>query len=320
MALSKPPTNRLSLTRKDRRKKGISSIISTVIITAALLIILVVASFVATNILSLQMADSEFEIAQSNMLLLDSVIQDVSLRPGAGGYVQFNQRTGGIGVAEQTDNIMVLAYPSQTAVTLKPNGFGAYSGWSVSTRWWNGNSVERYNLTSDEEPDTYLYTTTSEVESQNLQDPLPNLSGLTIGSVTFHVKARRGTGNGDCYIKIRLRTHDMDYENATAWKLSNSYKDFEVSYSKNPYTNSAWTSNEISDLQIGCCASTVALGARVDASEFYIVIDFPPPTPAIILDGSYGTTNFVYRASTGTSAAETVLRGTSDIKDRKSVV
>jgi len=112
MALSKISTNRLSPMRKGRRKKGISSIISTVIITAALLIILVIASFVATNILGLQMADSEFQQAQSNMLLLDSVIQDVSLRQGAGSYVQFNQITGGIGIAKDTTSTLTITGPS----------------------------------------------------------------------------------------------------------------------------------------------------------------------------------------------------------------
>ena len=81
--------------------------ITTVILTGILLIILVIASFVSLNILNAQMVSTEFEQAQLNMRLLDSTIQDVSLRPGAGGYVQFNEREGGIGIQPTTDSVSV---------------------------------------------------------------------------------------------------------------------------------------------------------------------------------------------------------------------
>jgi hypothetical protein len=117
MASSKKLINRHSLARKDRHDKGLSTVISTIIITAALLIILVIASFVATSILDLQMTDSEFQQAQSNMELLDSTIQDVSLRPGAGGYVQFNEREGGIGIATTTDSLSITIQDSSHQLT-----------------------------------------------------------------------------------------------------------------------------------------------------------------------------------------------------------
>ena len=55
------------------------------------------------------MTSTEFDQAKSNMLLLDSNVQDVSLRPGAGGYVQFNEREGGIGMATTTDSLSISA-------------------------------------------------------------------------------------------------------------------------------------------------------------------------------------------------------------------
>jgi len=79
-------------------KKAVSPVISTVIITATLLIILVVASSLAISMLEIQMQNSEFEQAKTAMLLLDRTIMDVSLRPGAASSVQFNQRSGGIGL------------------------------------------------------------------------------------------------------------------------------------------------------------------------------------------------------------------------------
>lgn len=81
-------------------KKGISPTISTVIITATLLVILLVASFFATNLLEIQVQNSEFEQAKTAILLLDKTIIDVALRQGAASSVQFSQRSGGIGIYE----------------------------------------------------------------------------------------------------------------------------------------------------------------------------------------------------------------------------
>ena len=110
----------ISRSKAAKSKRAISSVISTIILTGILLTILLVASFVSLNILSNQMASTEFDIAKSNMLLLDSTIQDVSLRPGAGGNVQFNERTGGIGLATTTDSLSITATDGQTSQSLPP--------------------------------------------------------------------------------------------------------------------------------------------------------------------------------------------------------
>jgi len=96
--------------------KGVSTIISTIIITGTLLIILVIASFVSANVLDMQIANTEFEQAKTNMLTLDETIQDVALRRGSGGYVQFNQRSGGIGINITTQKLTLYG-PAHVTVT-----------------------------------------------------------------------------------------------------------------------------------------------------------------------------------------------------------
>jgi len=103
-----------SLTKKPRSAKhglratrGLSPVISTIIITSVLLIILVSASFAATSILSAQIANTEFEQAKSNMQLLDETVQDVSLRPGSGSFVQFNNNEGGLGITQSDTSLMI---------------------------------------------------------------------------------------------------------------------------------------------------------------------------------------------------------------------
>ena len=99
-----------------KAKRAVSNTISTIILTGILFTVLVAAMFVATGILGAQLTSTEFNQAQSNMLLLDSTIQDTSLRPGAGGYVQFNEREGGIGLATTTtySNLVEFVYSGGT--------------------------------------------------------------------------------------------------------------------------------------------------------------------------------------------------------------
>ena len=135
-----------------RGRKGISPVVSTIIISAILLIILVIASFVSTNILEMQVTNSEFEQAKSSMLALNQVIQDVALRPGSGSYLQFNQRSGGIGVYDNQERLKV--YTSETELveeklTLRPNENGSYSDWSAF-----GPGVYHWDRTGDSNDNT----------------------------------------------------------------------------------------------------------------------------------------------------------------------
>lgn len=119
---------------ESKRIHGISPIITTIIISATLLVILVIASFVATNILELQVANAEFEQAKTNMLLLDEVVQDVALRRKSGGYVEMNQRSGGINVVTTSETLKVTdqfnetLYESPNLIILTYRGGSKVSG------------------------------------------------------------------------------------------------------------------------------------------------------------------------------------------------
>lgn len=99
----KPLKNRLG----GRSLSAVSPVISTVIISSALLIILVIASFISTNILEIQLSNTEFEQAKTSMLLLNKVIQDAALREGAVSSIRFSQRSGGIGVYKSVEKINI---------------------------------------------------------------------------------------------------------------------------------------------------------------------------------------------------------------------
>jgi len=102
--------------------KAVSPIVPTVIITATLFVILIITSSIAVNLLELQMENAEFEQAKTNMQLLNGLIMDVALRPGAASSIKFNQRTGGIGIylaeaqLEVTDSFGHRIYPPNNGV------------------------------------------------------------------------------------------------------------------------------------------------------------------------------------------------------------
>ena len=118
-------------------KRAFSTVISTIILTSVLLIILIVATFVSTNMLTLQMNSTEFEQAKSNMLLLDDMVQDISLRAGSGGYLQFNERTGGIGLTQSTMTVTVNVTDNEGTKTIYNNSLTifnfTYSGGSLTS-------------------------------------------------------------------------------------------------------------------------------------------------------------------------------------------
>ncbi|MEM4425095.1 MAG: hypothetical protein QW335_03845 [Candidatus Nezhaarchaeales archaeon] len=94
----------------EATERGLSTVISTVIITATLLVILFIAFYFATDMLEIQVQNSEFEQAKTAMKILDKTIADVALRPGAASSIPFNQRSGGIGLYEgEAINIMIYS-------------------------------------------------------------------------------------------------------------------------------------------------------------------------------------------------------------------
>ncbi|MEM3551277.1 MAG: hypothetical protein QXV01_09340 [Candidatus Bathyarchaeia archaeon] len=116
----------------DNGKKihGISPVITTIILSATLLVILAIASFAAANLLELQVASADFEQAKTNMLLLDDVIQEVALRRKSGGYVEFNQRSGGINIITTMETLKITDQFDATLYESPPLVIFVYRGGS----------------------------------------------------------------------------------------------------------------------------------------------------------------------------------------------
>ncbi len=186
---------KLSIQPLKQSARAVSSVITTILLTSTLLIILLIASFVSTNILAAQMESTEFEQAKTNMGLLDNIIQDVSLRQGAGGYVQFNQRTGGIGLATDEAGTITLSIQGNQPLNpetllLRPSADGSSSDWNLY-----GAAPNKWSATNDGSDATGVQVVGSMSSVQTVKVQEPTQSG-TINSITALVKAKTNATGG----------------------------------------------------------------------------------------------------------------------------
>ncbi len=90
-----------------KRRFGISDIVSTIILVSTLLIISIVIMFVANNIFAYQSQNVEFEQAKDVYINLAEIIEEVSGKQGASGYVRINTVSGGPYFEADADNIAI---------------------------------------------------------------------------------------------------------------------------------------------------------------------------------------------------------------------
>lgn len=152
-------------------------------------------------------------------------------------------------------------------LTLRPNGVGNYQQWSVF------GGITHWGSTSDQSDTTGVQTTlANRYETEALQGS-SNYAG-TINSVTAYMRAQYIIAAGTA---VNLwRTHSTDYESSTH-TLTASLADYSDRRTVNPYTGSAWTWDEVNDLEVGARSVTVGSGGYVAASEFWIEVEYTPP-------------------------------------------
>jgi hypothetical protein len=76
--------------------------------------------------------------------------------------------------------------------------------------------------------------------------------------------------------KILWRTHDTDYESDDI-APTDVFADYCETRTVNPYTGSAWTWDEVNNLQIGARASALTGDDNIKVSEFWVEVVYTPP-------------------------------------------
>jgi hypothetical protein len=291
------PTRKACRNSFARSGKGVSTIMSTIIITGTLLIILVIASFVSANVLDLQIANTEFEQAKTNILTLDETIQDVALRRGSGGYVQFNERSGGIGINITTQKLTLYGPAHETTDTKSPSALGSGGNWSNPT----------YAYASDN-----LYANAS---SDNLVQPYRNYgfnipSGSTITKVEVGYEAYTTKG-GSLNITCSWNNGFTWVPAQTSSSLETNDPNIVVWFDFTSVTS--WTIDKLSDANFLTRARPVKLvGGSIACLDWLPVrVTYTPPLSPI-----YQSSNLVgilYRGGSKVSGTSLDLRGTDSL-------
>lgn len=292
--------------QNSRKTRGISPVISTIIISGTLLVILVIASFVATNLLELQVANTEFEQAKTSMLLLDEVIQDVALRPGSGGYVQFNQRSGGINVIQSTETLRILG-PSTKIVS------------STLHRYPTKNKLGSWNNPEGAYIPDEIYANSSSHGSQHefygFKFEIPESAEIVEVDVSIGAKIDVHPQGGNKPDRIKL---EISVNNGTSY-ISTSYT-FDISLLE-PIDITGWHNWAITDFNSGNLMVRVTHVAKDSGDKkvdivyldyIDIVVTYASEGPEQIYESPNLVTIF-YRGGSKVSGADALLRGNASL-------
>ncbi|MEM2292102.1 MAG: hypothetical protein QXX41_02395 [Nitrososphaerota archaeon] len=277
---------------------GISPVISTIIISGTLLIILIASSYVATNILELQVSNTEFEQAKASMLLLDEVIQDVASKPGSGGYIQFNQRSGGINIIESEESLKIIG-PANIEIINPPI---QKSPTSQQGQWNNGEGA----LYLDS---SYAYSNNNNEQHEFWGFGFTVPSSAKIVSVRIGVSAKAGKNQPD-QIKLEVKIGDSylpKTEETTTIREIESTIWIDVS---------SWASWKPADLStIGVRVTHVKRGSVDTVYINHIVVEVTYSTIILgeVIYESPSLVNIFYRGGSKVSGAGAVLRGSPSL-------
>jgi len=283
--------------RKLKNTEGISPVITTIIISATLLIILVIASFVSTNILELQVASTEFEQAKTNMLLLDEVIQDVALRPGAGGYVQFNQRSGGINIINSPETLKLLGPLTGTFNRPLP-----YSPTSNAGSWKNPEGA--YALDTD-----YANSTSADEKHRfgGFNFNIPEPANITMVTVIVNAYSSDRNNPDQIMLKVSVDGGSSYLPNS---EISNGITNSEstVRFNITSWTN--WTPQILNNNQIWVNFTHYKKGGTdtLYLNSVAVEVEYASVAPELIYE-SLGLVSIFYRGGSKVSGADMRLRG-----------
>jgi len=115
------------------KRLGISEVISTIIIISAMLLIAVTTLIIANNMFNYQSQNVEFEQAKNNMINLASIIEGISGKVGASGYVRFNTISGGPEYISNAGTVSLIVGNGTSNVTILQSSYDVirYRGGSL---------------------------------------------------------------------------------------------------------------------------------------------------------------------------------------------
>ncbi len=195
---------------------------------------------------------------KSKFHLVMALVLALTISGGVYAYT-FTTASGTINIAEPTGDVVTsnatatqpdwnsILPPQDSGIeTLRPNAAGTYSQGDPIGDSPNYLCVDE--VTPDEDT-TYIRTwgSATELDTYNIADHSEGVGDIT--SVTVYIRSRVTSGTHD--IETAIRTYGTNYFGGLTSTSSTSYINISANWATNPYTDSAWTWDEIDALEAG---------------------------------------------------------------------
>jgi len=149
------------------------------------------------------------------------------------------------------------------------------------------NSYECVDENPPDDDTTYLHTTAIQTYQYDLFELQNHTGGQfdTINSVTVKYRVRcENAGGSVCKFKSYLRTESTNYEGAEKLSSGVTYINYTEVYNTNPNTGTAWTIQQVNDLQAGFGLNGFlnSEGNRARGTQVFVQVDYTPAAEPVI--------------------------------------
>lgn len=172
------------------------------------------------------------------------------------------------------DTCANTSFGSITLEMIRPDGDGYYTTWyDFPTA---GDDWEDIDETIPDDAD-YIYTYNSNARSSfTFANPVALKSYDTIDSITVQGRAKEAV---QAQMRPFLRIAGTDYNYATSWDLTSSYKKYVATWATNPADSEPFTLADLNSIEAGVTAIDVGLADEAYLSQFRIVIFYTTGEP-----------------------------------------
>ena len=159
-------------------------------------------------------------------------------------------------------------------IILRPNGAGAETAIPVQVP----SSGAHWDKVDEETADDYTtYIRTQGGNTQNWYRDLftiqsPSSQPGRITKIVVHARAGNTASNQTGIFNISIRTNSTTVDSADV-PITYGFRDESYTWTNNPVTSSAWTWNEITNLQIGCKMKDWS-GFYVQCTQIYVAVHY----------------------------------------------
>ncbi len=210
-----------------------------------------------------------------------------------GGWLYANTystASGVIGIADPTGDIttcnQTVTQPDWESVLIPvPDTYNFYpdaAGDNTTITDQYPLTGEHWDKVSEESPDgdsTYVATDSSawQEDLYNTDNHSTQTAAGTINYVKVYIEARSTTDNvTQSSARIYIKTNGIKYS-GTEETLSSNYDTYSYQWDNNPQTVSAWTWDEVDDLQIGVGLRTPNVDEDTRCTQVYAEVGFEAP-------------------------------------------